>query len=733
MNEFIEQFLIEARELVEQATGDLLVLEQQPSDRERLDGAFRAFHTLKGAAGIVDFAAMGRALHAAEDVLAKVRAAANPVTQGLISDCLSCLDLVTKWLEAIGISGELPADADAELDANVVVARFARSATTANIPPEEIAAPSVAWLLDVLRNHPEHLAEAKTAVRYVPDAQCFFRGEDPLARIEALPGLLALDVSPSGVWPPLDAFDPFKCQLILVALTSVTAEDARVALKPVEDQTEIVALAGVAIALSPPARDLIAAQIALLAEGAGEGFAGRLASAGRVAANVLRHAGLSAEAIEIDQLLTSSEVAGDARAMHGALTSVLLGNLATRQQDTRSAAASQEVIATALRVDVARIDALVRLTGELTIVKNAIGHTTSLARDGAELKLLAAKLKEQHILLERLIDELRRSVLNIRVLPLRQVFQRFPRLVRDIGVSLAKPVRLMTEGEETEADKAIVEGLFEPLLHILRNAVDHGVESQQERSARAKPATATIRLRAARQGEYLIVEVMDDGGGVDVARVRRVAAERGAASAEALMAMSDDEVVDLIYAPGFSTADEVTGLSGRGVGMDAARETVERMGGRVKVESRPGRGTTVRFTLPFTVMMSRVMTVKVGAQIFGIPLEAVVETIRVSREKIARVGAARAFVLRDKTIPLCDLADMLEIEQTEEVSADATVVIVSQAGQLNGLEVSRVGERMDVMLKPMEGILFGMAGVAGTTLLGDGRVLIVLDLQELLQ
>ena len=258
-------------------------------------------------------------------------------------------------------------------------------------------------------------------------------------------------------------------------------------------------------------------------------------------------------------------------------------------------------------------------------------------------------------------------------------------------------------------------------------ALDHGLEDATERAALGKPATATIHLRAERQGEHVVIEVEDDGRGIDVARVRDIAHLRNVAPEAAITAMSDEEVIGLIFAPGFSTASQVTDLSGRGVGMDIVRATIERLGGRVSVLSEPQRGTTVRFTLPFTVMMTQVLTVEAAGQVFGVPLEAVVETIRVGRSAISPVGAARAMVLRDRTLPVIDLGQALGREAS--ASADnANVLIVSVAGQLGGLEVDRLGERMDVMLKPPEGLLAGIPGIDGTTLLGDGRVLIVLDL-----
>ena len=277
----------------------------------------------------------------------------------------------------------------------------------------------------------------------------------------------------------------------------------------------------------------------------------------------------------------------------------------------------------------------------------------------------------------------------------------------------------------------MVENLFEPLLHVLRNALDHGVETPDERAASGKPPSATIAIRAHRAGDRVVVEVQDDGRGIDVARVREAALSRGLLAPDVLETMADSEVIGLIFAPGFSTAGSVTTLSGRGVGMDAVRSAIERLGGRVEVESEPGAGVLVRFVLPFTLMMSRVMTVEVGGQMFGIPLESVIETVRMPRERIVPVGATHAFVLRDRTIPLIDLGQTLG-RPAGSRKAEADIVVATASGQIGGLEVDRLGERMDVMLKPLDGLLAGTPGIAGATLLGDGRVLLVLDLQELL-
>jgi two-component system, chemotaxis family, sensor kinase CheA len=624
MNEFLEQFVVEARELIEQVTADLLALEREPGDRASLDGSFRAFHTLKGSAGIVDFAAMGRAMHAAEDVLSMVRQGDRPVTASLIGDCLACLDQVVQWLDSIEESGELPGDADTAADR--LAARF--QAGEAVIEARTVEAPKT---------------------------------EAPVVAAEAQPSDAALAV--------------------------------------------------------------LREQIALLAV-RGEGLEGRIASVGRLAANVFVYLGRPDIAERIADAVTANlagpDPTGFARAIEAAMESL---NDAAAPDPIEPAAIRTDPLSRSLRVDAERVDALVNLTGELTVTKNALGHIAMLAREGGNA--LSVSLASEYGKLDRLIDGLQRAVLELRILPLRRVFQRFSRLVREMSESLAKPVRLVIEGEETQADKAIVEMLFEPLLHVVRNAMDHGVEPNAERAAAGKSAIATIVLRARREGDHVVVEVEDDGRGIDADRIRHAAVERGLVIAD----MSEAAVIDLIFMPGFSTAADVTDLSGRGVGMDAVRESIERLGGRVQLDTRAGAGSIVRFVLPFSVMMTRVMTVEAGGQWFGIPLDAVIETVRVRRDEIRSVGRAHALVLRNRTVPLIGLAATLGWAKAES-SSDATVVVASSGGVLGGLEVDRLGARMDVMLKPAEGLLSGIPAIAGTTTLGDGQVLLVLDIRE---
>jgi two-component system chemotaxis sensor kinase CheA len=717
MNEFLQQFLIESREFIVQATEDLLVLEKSPQDPDHLDTVFRAFHTLKGGAGIVEFAAMEAALHSTESLLMDARSGKRTLNAALIGDCLASLDQVSQWLDALERTGELPV----------------------------VSAPRIAsgdWTDALRRRHPNAVTAAASAFRFTPDPECFYKGEDPIARVAALDQLLALEIEPASPWAPADRFDPYTCNLVLTGLSAVGAGEVRAYLENLTGEREILGIGGADplgphVALPEAVRKVLQEQIAVLDGREIAGAAGRLAAAALTAANALRFCRLDGQAKILALAAQQSLTDGSSRTLQNAIAQVLaaetLSSAAQAVPVGSVAALGKETSARTLRIHAEQIDALVRLTGELTVAKNAIGHTAKLAQANGDSS--AGSLRQHHAALDRLIAQLQSSVIGMRVLPLSSVFQRFPRVLREMSASLGKPTQLQVEGEDTEADKTIVEMLFEPLLHVIRNAIDHGVEDAALRRIAGKPPIATILLHAARDGDHVLIEVSDDGRGIDVEQVREVARDRGVARDEELRAMADSEVIDLVFAPGFSTAARVTEISGRGVGMDAVRAAVERVGGRVSIASRANQGTTVSFSLPFSIMMTQVMTVEAGGQVFGIPLDAVVETVGVAQEAFLGVGEAQVIVQRNRTIPIVDLGSVLHAvpENSRRAPGDATVIIATMAGQLVGLKVDRVGDRMEVVLKPLDGLLSGTPGIAGTTVLGDGRVLLVLDILGVLQ
>ena len=467
-----------------------------------------------------------------------------------------------------------------------------------------------------------------------------------------------------------------------------------------------------------------------------QGFAGRVGSAVRCAAGAVRFSGR-------EEFVEAIQRAG-ARALADATATPLLAALneaavmlaspdaSEKKDQARSHQSGAGMRGRSLRIDEGRIDALIDLAGELLVATHGFAHLAGQA-EGSNLdtRALARSIRERKDGLERLTTQIHGAVLQLRMMPVAQVFRSFPRAVRDLAQQLGKDVRLVVQGETTEADKTIVDMLFEPLMHLIRNATDHGIETPAERIAAGKPASATITMRALQAGDRLVVEVRDDGRGIDPALIRRQVREKALLPEADLAALSDDQVVSLIFAAGFSTAARVSAVSGRGVGMDAVRASIEQVGGRVSLKSGVGTGTQVSLDFPMNIALLRIMVVESGGQILGIPMDAVRETVRLKPDQITRIKRNEGFVFHEKVVPICSLAELLELPSSEAAVGDRLVVVTEVGGRTTALEVDAINERLEVVLKPMHRLLSSARTYAGTTLLGDGAVLLVLDLREI--
>jgi two-component system chemotaxis sensor kinase CheA len=387
-----------------------------------------------------------------------------------------------------------------------------------------------------------------------------------------------------------------------------------------------------------------------------------------------------------------------------------------------------------LRVSEAKIEALVNLAGELLVARNALSYSVrQVERHLGGSSEVTRSIQRDRDAIDRLVTELHGSVLQLRMVPVAQLFGSFPRLVRDVARQLDKKVTLVTSGETTEVDKTIMDRLFEPMVHLVRNALDHGIEDPEQRRAAGKSEAAKISIAASRNGDRLLVEVTDDGRGIDPAIVRRKASERQILPPDEVAALTDEAAVDLVFSAGFSTAAIVSDISGRGFGMDVVRTAIEQIGGRVSLESKVGIGTTVRLDLPMNIAMSRIMVVEAGGQSFGIAMEAVSETVRVPPDRVSTIKNNDGFVLRDRVVPIISLAELMQLPGRKRDAADPRLLVVMEAaGRIAAFEIDAVRDRLDVVLKPMQGLLSGARGYAGTTLLGNGQVLLVLDVKEIL-
>ena len=387
-----------------------------------------------------------------------------------------------------------------------------------------------------------------------------------------------------------------------------------------------------------------------------------------------------------------------------------------------------------LRVETVKLEGLAALIDELVAAKNGLAGLVGAARDGADPRALTADLTAQYGLLDRLIGRVHHSVTGLRMVPVTPFLRRFPRLVREMAAPLGRDIEVIVEASAVEADKDVIERLFEPLAHLLRNSVDHGVEPAEERLAAGKPARATITLAAEAVGGRLRLKLSDDGRGIDPVKIRAAAETRGLLPAESLRDLSDQDAIELIFLPGFSTAQSVSALSGRGVGMDAVRAAVQRLGGRVALSSRPGAGTLVEMTLPLTVSLTKIIVVSDGDQQYGVPMDRVLETVRVGQAEIVPIRAGQAFNWRDRTVPLLALSTLTgrgAASDGEPRREDRRVLVIRAQDQPVGLAIDAIVGRLDVAMRPAEGLLAAMPGLAGTTMLGNGRVLVILDPEAL--
>jgi two-component system chemotaxis sensor kinase CheA len=346
---------------------------------------------------------------------------------------------------------------------------------------------------------------------------------------------------------------------------------------------------------------------------------------------------------------------------------------------------------------------------------------------------LAREIKAQYAVINRIAEEMQDAIMQVRMLPVSFVFQRFPRLVRDISRKLGKEVELVLEGEETEADKNIIESLADPLIHIVRNSLDHGLETPQVRQAAGKPATGRILIRAVQEGDRVLIDIIDDGKGIDPAIIKRKAYEKGVIDEATLERISDRDAINLVFAAGFSTVDVVSDLSGRGVGMDVVRTAVEKVNGSLSLESEVGKGTRLRITLPLSMAVTKVMIVESDNQIFGIPMDHVVETVRVPCADIHAIKQSKTIVLRGTIVPLKALNTLLGLSHAARANADdeMAVLVVKVGPESVGLIVDDFHETAEIIQKPLGGVLMGLNAYSGSALMGDGSVLMILNVREI--
>ncbi len=406
---------------------------------------------------------------------------------------------------------------------------------------------------------------------------------------------------------------------------------------------------------------------------------------------------------------------------------------ATKPMAAEPSGAQKAKVSATIRVDHERLDHLMNLIGELIINRN---RYAMLARGLEELSIPAANniaqnLTETTYSMARISDELQDTIMKVRMVPVSTVFTRFPRLVRDLSRKSGKDMELIMEGEETELDKSVVEVLGDPLVHLIRNSVDHGIEPEDQRLAAGKNPKGRIWLRAYHKGNSVAIEVEDDGRGIDPEKMRQVGVRKGIISAEEARNLDDREALELIFAPGFSSAEKVTDISGRGVGMDVVRTNIKNLKGSVNISSEVGRGSRFTLSLPLTLAIIDALMVQVSGETYAIPLDAVSETTKIEARKLTEVHNRRAVTMRNQVLGIINMSELLELPQPEKEPDILSVVVIHDNERRLGLVVDRLLERQEIVIKPLGMYLGDQKGISGATIMGDGSVVLILDPHEI--
>jgi two-component system, chemotaxis family, sensor kinase CheA len=681
-DEIVREFLVESYENLDQLDRDLVALEQEPDAHPLLQSIFRTIHTIKGTSGFLAFGKLEVLTHAGEGLLARLRDGGLRLTQDRTTGLLELVDAVRSILASIEATG-----AEDDRDYADLVTRLtalqtpvaetelsgARSATRSRSTKARSQAAA-----------PTPSAEADAAAPGAAKSTARPRRRATDRQHTALPADGAADLTPE---PPVEQ----------VAKHDIKA--ARAARK---------AQAGAAAApASPPPN------IPLLGE------------------LLQQQADIDAEDVAVamlEQQLGDDRPLGEILVDHGQATPEQVREaLALQAVALADARVGGSVSDSTLRVDVTLLDTLMRLVGELVLTRNQIVATAAARADTG--------MQRSSQRLNLLVSELQAGVMKTRMQPIDTVWNKLPRLVRDVSVACGREVRLVLEGRDTELDKTILEAIKDPLTHVVRNAIDHGIEAPEVRIAAGKPAEGTLTMRAFHEGGQVNIEISDDGAGIDPARIATKAIERGLATVEQLRAMPPREIVNLIFVPGFSTATKVTNVSGRGVGMDVVRTNVEKIGGTVDISSEPGLGTTLKIKIPLTLAIIPALTVECAGERYAVPQVSLDELLCLegdqARAGVEYLSGAPVFRLRGTLIPLVWLDHVLDLTDAPHVDESVYILVLQADGRRFGLVVDRVLNTEEIVVKPLSRQLKGIGTYAGATILGDGRVALILDVRAL--
>lgn len=719
--EILQDFLVEAGEILEQLSEQLVELESRPDDANLLNAIFRGFHTVKGGAGFLQLHELVECCHIAENVFDILRKGERHVDSELMDVILEALDAVNGMFNEVRERAPITAATPQLLAA---LARLAEPAALAAAPvveaaPEPVAEPDVTdsefeQLLDSLNAvKAEAEAPAAAAPAMVPTSEDITDAEfESLLDQLHGKGQFAPDAV-AATPPPVEAAAP-------AASTDITDDEFEALLDQLHGKGSFAAdaLPAVAAAAAPAA---VAPAVAPAADGLitdheFESLLDELHGKGKFS-EVAPAAAATATAAVAKPAAVAAKAAAPAPAR------------AAAPAPARAPAAAEKAPAseaeTTVRVDTARLDDIMNMVGELVLVRNRLVRLGLNSGDEAMQKAVSN--------LDVVTADLQTAVMKTRMQPIKKVFGRFPRLVRDLARQLKKEIALELVGEETDLDKNLVEALADPLVHLVRNAVDHGVETPEEREASGKPRLGKVILAAEQEGDHILLSITDDGKGMDSNILRGIAVKRGVMDKDAADRLTDTECYNLIFAPGFSTKTEISDVSGRGVGMDVVKTKISQLNGSINIYSTKGQGSKIVIKVPLTLAIMPTLMVMLGNQAFAFPLVNVNEIFHLDLSRTNVVDGQEVVIVRDKALPLFYLKRWLVASAAHEEQREGHVVILSVGTQRIGFVVDQLVGQEEVVIKPLGKMLQGTPGMSGATITGDGRIALILDVPSMLK
>ncbi len=734
--EILQDFLVEAGEILEQLSEQLVELESRPDDSDLLNAIFRGFHTVKGGAGFLQLNELVECCHIAENVFDILRKGERRVDSELMDVVLEALDTVNSMF------GQVRERSDVTPATPELLAALARLAEPASAQPAAVPEPVVES-----ESEPEPVAEAPAAAESgdITDTE-FEQLLDSLNAVKAEAEAPVAPVAPAGDEITDDEFESLLDQLhgkgqfaagsLATAATpaseAVAEAGAEAGNEITDDEFEALldqlhgkgtfavdALPAAAVesaGAEAPGDHISEHEFEALLDqihGKGKFAEGAAASASAAQATVAKPAAKPAPAPAAAPAPVAKPAAAAAPAP---------ARQAAPASADKHAASEAE---TTVRVDTARLDEIMNMVGELVLVRNRLVRLGLNSGDEAMSKAVSN--------LDVVTADLQTAVMKTRMQPIKKVFGRFPRLVRDLARQLKKEINLELVGEETDLDKNLVEALADPLVHLVRNAVDHGVETPEEREASGKSRGGKVVLSAEQEGDHILLSISDDGKGMDPNVLRAKAVEKGLMDKDAADRLSESDCYNLIFAPGFSTKTEISDVSGRGVGMDVVKTKISQLNGSINIYSAKGQGSKIVIKVPLTLAIMPTLMVMLGNQAFAFPLVNVNEIFHLDLSRTNVVDGQEVVIVRDKALPLFYLKRWLVSSAAHEEQHEGHVVILSVGTQRIGFVVDQLVGQEEVVIKPLGKMLQGTPGMSGATITGDGRIALILDVPSMLK